>query len=90
MFDFINTLDTNYYKETKNPDAEYRMMTFVNMHNEGLLVLPTHRLVGNLENFNAADLVQKLSADFDIAEFSIDQKDAMSTLCLALRCRRAT
>jgi uncharacterized protein (DUF1015 family) len=38
-----------------NPDAPYEfvMMTFVNMNDPGLLVLPTHRVVHSLESFLA-------------------------------------
>ncbi|MBN1435928.1 MAG: DUF1015 domain-containing protein [Sedimentisphaerales bacterium] len=57
----------NYYDETKNPAAAHQMMTFVNTHNEGLLVLPTHRLVSNVENFSAAKLVGQLQENFDVA-----------------------
>jgi uncharacterized protein (DUF1015 family) len=59
----------NYYNLTKNPAAQWLMIAFVNMHNEGLVVLPTHRLVGNLESFNIDELVKKLQADFRVTEF---------------------
>jgi len=38
-----------------NPDAPYEfvMMTFVNMNDPGLLVLPTHRVVHSLDSFSA-------------------------------------
>lgn len=59
----------NYFKETDNPAAKYRMMTFVNMHNEGLVVLPTHRLVGNLEKFDIDELIRKMQECFKITKF---------------------
>ena len=31
--------------------SEYAMMTFINTHSKGLLILPTHRVVGNLGEF---------------------------------------
>ena len=45
-----------------NPDAPYEfvMMTFVNMNDPGLLVLPTHRVVHSLESFSV-DEFQKAS-----------------------------
>ena len=48
---------------TSEPDAPYEfvMMTFVNMNNPGLLVLPTHRVVHSLASFSADDF-QKLRA----------------------------
>ncbi len=57
----------NYYRETQNPAAAYQMMTFVNTHNEGLVVLPTHRLLKNLSDFSPAILVGQISEYFDIA-----------------------
>ena len=57
----------NYYQETQNPAAAYRMMTFVNMHNEGLLVLPTHRLIKQLADFSPALIVGRMQEHFDVA-----------------------
>ena len=62
----------NYYKETGNPKAAYQMMTFVNMRNEGLVVLPTHRLAGNLSDFSMEKLIADLETDFDIVTYSYD------------------
>lgn len=59
----------NYYRQSGNAAAEYRMMTFVNMRNPGLVILPTHRLVGNVKDFNAAKLIEGLSNDFEIDKF---------------------
>ncbi|MGY5874430.1 MAG: DUF1015 domain-containing protein [Candidatus Thorarchaeota archaeon] len=56
----------------ENPNlesAKYRMLTFVNISNPGLVVLPTHRLVQNLDNFSKEDLLTKVSDYFDVAEF---------------------
>ncbi len=43
-----------------NPDAPYEfvMMTFVNMNDPGLLVLPTHRVVHSLDSFSAEKFQQ--------------------------------
>lgn len=46
----------------ENPDltaAQYVMMTFVNMHSPGLRILATHRVLRNLNGFNAAVFFQK-------------------------------
>jgi len=59
----------NYYKETKNPAAGYQMTAFVNMHSEGLTILATHRLVGNLENLQFVKFIETLKENFDITEF---------------------
>jgi uncharacterized protein (DUF1015 family) len=42
------------------------MMTFVNMDAEGLVILPTHRVVFNLQGFDTAAFVEKAKPYFDI------------------------
>jgi len=42
--------------------AEYVMMTFVNMYSPGLKILATHRVLRNLEGFQAAALLTKARA----------------------------
>ena len=56
----------NYYNQTQNPAAYYRMMTFTNMRNEGLVILPTHRLVTNLPDFDIDKLLTEMHDGFDI------------------------
>jgi len=41
------------------PAAEYVMMTFVNMYSPGLKILATHRVLRNLDDFQAAALLAK-------------------------------
>ena len=49
------------------PDASYEraMMTFINTAGEGLTILPTHRVVGKLRDFNWADLRRHLEPWFE-------------------------
>jgi len=75
----------NYYKETRNPAARYRMMTFVNMRNEGLIILPTHRLVRGLTDFDAARLVRELKKDFDVARCRAVRSGGASAAIATLR-----
>jgi uncharacterized protein (DUF1015 family) len=61
-----------------NPDldsAKYRMLTFVNISNPGLVILPTHRLVQNLPDFIKDNLLKQAKEYFDIKAF--DDKKAM-------------
>jgi len=63
---------------SENPDlesAKYRMLTFVNISNPGLIVLPTHRLVHNLEVFSKDKLLENIMQYFELAIF--DNKDEM-------------
>ncbi|UCE39219.1 MAG: DUF1015 domain-containing protein [Thermoplasmata archaeon] len=56
----------------ENPDftsAQYRMLAFVNTMNKGLVILPTHRLIQGVENFECGKLISDLSEDFAIEEF---------------------
>ena len=44
------------------------MMTFVNMDSEGLVILPTHRVVFGLQGFEAARLLEAVRPYFEIEE----------------------
>lgn len=57
------------------PGSGYQMVTFVNMMNSGLVILPTHRLVQNLDDFNGEKLLDDLKTHFTI--FSFDTKEDM-------------
>jgi uncharacterized protein (DUF1015 family) len=65
----------------ENPEleaAKYRMLTFVNISNPGLVVLPTHRIVQNLEGFSEGDLLDSIKEHFAITSF--DNRDEMFSL----------
>ncbi len=63
----------------KHPDADeaaafnFCMMTLVNMDDEGMTVLPTHRLVKNVENFDSNALLKKLEQHFTVEELAYDE-----------------
>ncbi len=69
----------NYYAETKNPAAAYRMMTFVNMRNEGLIILPTHRLVANVADLDIDKLIATIQDDFEITKYDFGGEADKST-----------
>jgi uncharacterized protein (DUF1015 family) len=61
----------------ENPDlqtAKYRMLTFVNISNPGLVVLPTHRLVQNLEDFSKTKLLKAIEEYFEVKIFGEKEK----------------
>jgi uncharacterized protein (DUF1015 family) len=60
----------NYWAETKNEQASYQMLTFVNMRNEGLVIQPTHRLLVDMDNFDLDALLEELKDEFEITEFA--------------------
>ncbi|MHB1458956.1 MAG: DUF1015 domain-containing protein [Armatimonadota bacterium] len=51
---------------------EYVMMTLVSLDDPGLVVLPTHRMIRNLESFNASAFINQLSEHFEISEIAAD------------------
>jgi uncharacterized protein (DUF1015 family) len=56
----------------EHPELEttrYRMLTFVNISNPGLVILPTHRLVQNLENFSKDKLLEDIKKYFEVEIF---------------------
>ena len=67
---------------TDDPDAPYErvMMTFVNLDSPGLVVLPTHRVVFGLENFNTAEMIRKFEKYFEVSQIG-----ASSTIESVLR-----
>jgi uncharacterized protein (DUF1015 family) len=80
-----------------DPNAPYErvMMTFVNMNAEGLVILPTHRVIFGLEPFDVVQMVEKARAYFTVnplrervtAERAVRllaQKGAESTALLAM------
>jgi uncharacterized protein (DUF1015 family) len=63
-----------YSKEIANPAAGYQMIAFANTCHEGLIILATHRLVGNLDDFDASKLIDALRKSFDITEYKFSSQ----------------
>ncbi|HET6181065.1 MAG TPA: DUF1015 domain-containing protein [Candidatus Sulfotelmatobacter sp.] len=67
------------------PDApsdapyEFVMMTFVNMNNPGLLVLPTHRVVHSLASFSVEEFQNTSRALFEVEEIDPSLDAARAT-----------
>jgi len=72
----------NYQRECKEKgwkadgveSFNHRLMTFVNMDDPGLKVLPTHRLVYGIENFELNSFLEKVGEDFRIKEFELQEE----------------
>jgi uncharacterized protein (DUF1015 family) len=69
---------------------EFVMMTFVNMNDPGLLVLPTHRVVHSLESFSADDFQNGSRAFFAVEEIDPALDAARATAVLLERGRTGT
>jgi uncharacterized protein (DUF1015 family) len=59
------------------------MMTFVNMDSEGLVILPTHRVVYGLENFVPATFLEKAGAFFEVQKLESDDATGLLSLLAA-------
>ena len=69
----VNYMNECKARNWKAPTAEsfsHRMMTMVNMHDPGLIILPTHRLLHSLSAFNPEQFLTRAGADFDVKPFS--------------------
>jgi len=66
----------NYHNELEGiaPDhpANFKMITLVNIEDPGLVILPTHRLIKNLEEFSLEDFLKRTSEFFDIRKTDRD------------------
>ena len=63
--------ERNSYSLPQPPYPEAAvMMTFVNMDAEGLVILPTHRVVFGLTKFDPAAFVEQAKAYFDVEQLS--------------------
>ena len=56
------------------------MMTFVNMEAPGITILPTHRVVHGLENFNVEDFTRRAAEFFDIKKIDTPDTSILSTI----------
>ena len=89
----------NSLRENGNGDGneDYVMMMLVNMENDGLVVLPTHRIIRGMQGFNLDSLLEKCGKHFDITELSaekiecaLDEQYAKGSKALALYTTDAT
>ncbi len=76
--------------ETREDPHEFVMMTFVNMNDPGLLVLPTHRVVHSLGSFSVEDFQGQARTFFAVAEIDPAFDDVRGTALLRERGRAGT
>ncbi len=69
---------TNSLPQPPYPEAAV-MMTFVNMDAEGLVILPTHRVVFGLEGFAAAAFLEKAKEFFEVQPTERTDASALTT-----------
>ncbi len=61
-------------QNTGTETYHFTMMYLAAMEDEGLLVLPTHRVISGLEGFQTSAFMKQLGADFSIESFIFDSK----------------
>ena len=61
-----------------NAPQEKAMMTFFNTQGEGLLILPTHRVIANLPGFDAEAFRRKVAGAFDFEAYAFGSDAARS------------
>ena len=63
---------------SNDPNAPYEraMMTFFNTRGEGLVILPTHRVVANLSGFDGKAFRAKMAPFFDQQDYSFGSESA--------------
>ncbi len=54
-----------------NHPANYCMFALIGMQDDGLLILPTHRLIGNIESFNIEAFSAAVESVFDVVGLTI-------------------
>ncbi len=57
-------------KEEGKPGFDYVLTTLVNIYDEGLVVLPTHRIVGNISGFKLNAFLKRLEEQFEVTKVS--------------------
>lgn len=68
-----------------NPDAPYEfvMMTLIPMENQGLVILPTHRIVHGLANFDRERMLENAGPFFDIDRIDVRTESRSATTLLS-------
>ena len=66
------TTGLRYSEASNDPAARYQMLAFANIHQDGLIVLATHRIAYNLDSFDMEQLLSDLEERFDVVEFGFD------------------
>ncbi len=62
-------------RNPRDENAKYTSMMLVNIKNDGLAILPTHRLVKGIKNFDKEKLIERMELYFDMEVFNFGTKD---------------
>jgi len=67
---YMNECKEKGWKPVGYETFNHRMMTLINMYDPGLTILPTHRVLHSLVNFDANKFLAKAAEDFTVTEFA--------------------
>ncbi|MBI4429886.1 MAG: DUF1015 domain-containing protein [Ignavibacteriales bacterium] len=67
--EYRNFLQSKNQKHSGQELYNYVMMFLTNLEDEGLVVLPTHRIVHSLRSFDGAEFMQRVSENFVVRAF---------------------
>ena len=81
---FRNIMRARYGFRPANRAYEYVMMYLSNMDDEGLTILPSHRLIKSAPDFQIQSFFKKIERWFDITRFPFSSPD-LSQQCSALK-----
>ncbi|MCL6519931.1 MAG: DUF1015 domain-containing protein [Armatimonadetes bacterium] len=65
---YRNEMRTTYGGCASDAPYEFIMMTLVSLEDKGLVILPTHRLVRNVKDFNPESFLSQLSELFEVTK----------------------
>jgi len=68
----------------ENPDAQFVMMTCVNMYSPGLKILATHRVLRNLDDFQAAALLAKARSSGWLVQEGMPERGPQTSVRIGL------
>lgn len=77
----------NYHREMQaqgDNEFGFALMTLVNLHDPGLIILPTHRLVKNIQNFSPQEFLDKVSQNFEITSINLPTTNRADSLSAEL------
>jgi len=74
--------------EAGNNNFGFVLMTLVNLHDPGLIILPTHRQVKNIPGFDTGILLKKLGGVFRISSLTLPKEGRSEVLLAELASQR--
>jgi uncharacterized protein (DUF1015 family) len=72
---YRNMMRARHGRRPANRSYEYVMMYLSNMNDEGLTILPSHRLIKSVPNFTPQSFLKGIARWFHIAEFPVSEAE---------------